>query len=72
MLTLMRVHKQVPPWSVSYLQGARDPQSNRLPAIAVERILSDEDANHIRDRIYDASHQGSNHQSATPSGAPQR
>lgn len=47
-------------------------QKNLLVSIIIrslERTLSDDDANHIRDGIYSAIHQGSNHKWATPSGS---
>lgn len=53
--------------------GMSKGQKNLLVSVIIrplERTLSDEDANHIRDRIYDAIHQGSNHLWATPSGPP--
>ena len=44
----------------------------RLIIRPLERTLSDDEANHFRDRIYDAIHQGSHHQWSTPSGSPER
>jgi phenylalanyl-tRNA synthetase alpha chain len=53
--------------------GIAEGQKNLLVRIIIrplERTLSDDDANRIRDRIYDAIHQGSNHQWAMPPGSP--
>jgi phenylalanyl-tRNA synthetase alpha chain len=49
-------------------------QKNMLVSIVIrplERTLSADEANHIRDRIYAAIHQGSNHQWATAAARPQ-
>jgi phenylalanyl-tRNA synthetase alpha chain len=65
-------HSELPRAAIERL-GMTQGQKNLLVSIIIrplERTLSDDDANRIRDRIYDAIHQGSNHQWATPSGSP--
>ncbi len=62
-------HAELPTTAVERL-GMTDGQKNMLLRIIIrplERTLSDDDANCIRDRIYDAIHQGSNHQWARTS-----
>ena len=65
-------HSELPRAAIERL-GMTEGQKNLLVSVIIrplERTLSDDDANSIRDRIYDAIHQGSNHQWATPSGPP--
>jgi phenylalanyl-tRNA synthetase alpha chain len=66
-------HSALPRAAIERL-GMSEGQKNMLVSIVIrplERTLSDGEANHIRDRIYDAIHQGSNHQWATASVPPE-
>jgi phenylalanyl-tRNA synthetase alpha chain len=66
-------HSALPRAAIERL-GMSEGQKNMLVSIVIrplERTLSDGDANHIRDRIYDAIHQGSNHQWATAPVPPE-
>jgi len=68
------LHSELPSAAVERL-GMTAEQKNLLVSIMIrplEHTLSDEDANHIRDRVYGAIHQGSNQQWATPSGSLKR
>jgi phenylalanyl-tRNA synthetase alpha chain len=60
-------HSELPAAAIERL-GMTEGQKNMLVSVVIrplERTLSDDEANHIRDRIYDAIHQGSRHQWAT-------
>ena len=66
-------HSALPKAAIERL-GMSEGQKNMLVSIVIrplERTLNDGEANHIRDRIYDAIHQGSNHQWATAAVRPQ-
>ena len=66
-------HSDLPRAAIERL-GMTDSQKNLLVRITIrplERTLSDEEANSLRDRVYDAIHQGSNHQWSTRFGSPQ-
>jgi phenylalanyl-tRNA synthetase alpha chain len=57
-------HDRLPPQAVARL-GIRPGQKNVLVRVVLrhlERTLTDQDANQMRDRIYAALHQGSAHQ----------
>jgi phenylalanyl-tRNA synthetase alpha chain len=65
-------HAELPRAAIRRL-GMTAEQKNLLVRIVIrplDRTLCDEEANEIRDRVYDAIHQGSNQQWATPSGGP--
>jgi phenylalanyl-tRNA synthetase alpha chain len=65
-------YSELPAAAVELL-GMADRQKNVLIRVTLrpfERTLSDGEANHIRDRIYEAVHQGSKHQWATGNGSP--
>lgn len=60
-------YRSLPPAAVDRL-GMRPRQKNVLVRVVLrhlERTLTDAEANHLRDRIYAALHQGSHHQWAT-------
>ena len=67
-------HSELPRAAAERL-GMTKGQKNVLISLIIrplERTLSDDEANHFRDRIYDAIHQGSHHQWSTLSGSPER
>ena len=67
-------HSALPTAAIARL-GMTEGQKNMLVSIVIrplERTLSDGDANHIRDLIYDAIHQGSHHQWATAAASRQQ
>jgi phenylalanyl-tRNA synthetase alpha chain len=64
------LYSELPAAAIARL-GITECQKNLLVSIVIRPLahtLCDEEANRIRDRVFDALHQGSNYQWATPSG----
>jgi phenylalanyl-tRNA synthetase alpha chain len=67
-------HSALPTAAIERL-GMTEGQKNMLVSVVIrplERTLSDDEANHIRDRIYNAIHQGSRHQWATAAASDKK
>jgi phenylalanyl-tRNA synthetase alpha chain len=65
-------YEALPPQAIARL-GMRPGQKNLLVRVVLrhlERTLTDEEANQMRDRVYAALHRGSAHQWAAPSVSP--